>query len=186
MATVRLFVALDLTEEIRVRIAELLRQLEPLARSIKWVKPESMHLTLKFIGEQPEEKLTALVEALEAVPKPGRLELQFRGLGCFPNDRHPRVFWVGIEAPPALGELAAGVERALEPLGIAGEQRAFSPHLTLGRLKDGGQLTALRPQWEAHRAAEFGRLTVWEFFLYQSRLSPHGAEYTKLRRFPLS
>lgn len=182
----RLFVALDVDDAVRARIAELLRELEQASRNVKWVRAHSVHLTLKFIGEQPEEKLAALVKALAAVPTPGPLELTFRGLGCFPNERHPRVFWLGIAAPPELGQLAAAVERALEPLGIARELRAFSPHLTVGRLKPGGHLSGLPPAWDSHRADDFGRTTASEFHLYQSRLSPHGAEYAKLRTFPLS
>ncbi len=182
----RLFVALDPNDAVRARIAELLRELEPLARGIKWVRPHSMHLTLKFLGEQPENKLPALLEALAAAPTPGPLELKFRGLGCFPNDRHPRVFWLGVEAPPELAQLAADVDRAMEPLGIEREPRKFSAHLTIGRLKEGGNLSMLWSKWEAHRADDFGQITAPEFFLYQSRLSPAGAEYTKLRAFPLS
>ena len=181
----RLFVALDVDEGVRARIAALLRQLEPQARPVKWVKAHSLHLTLKFIGEQPEEKLPALVEALAAVPSPGPLEMGFRGLGCFPNERHPRVFWVGIMAPPALGHLAAGVERALAPLGIPPAQRSFSPHLTLGRLRQGSRLPALPQDWEVHRSEDFGHYTATEFLLYQSRLLPHGAEHIKLKHFPL-
>ena len=181
----RLFVALELDEAVRSRTAVLLRQLEPAASQVKWVKPQSLHLTLKFIGEQPEDKLSALVEALAAVPAPGPLEVSFRGLGCFPNERHPRVFWVGVLAPPALGQLAAAVERALAPLGIEPEQRPFSPHLTLGRLRQGSRLWSLPLGWEAHRSEDFGHYTATELFLYQSRLSPHGAEYVKLKHFPL-
>ena len=181
----RLFVALDLDETVRERIATLLRQLEPAARQVKWVKPQSLHLTLKFIGEQPEDKLPALVEAISALPSPGPVELSFRGLGCFPDERHPRVFWVGVLAPPALGQLAAGVEQALAPLGIAPEQRSFSPHLTLGRLRQGSRLPASPPEWEAHGSDDFGRYSATEFFLFQSRLFLHGAEYIKLKHFPL-
>jgi len=181
----RLFVALDVDDAVRSRMAELLRELEPAARAVKWVRPDSVHLTLKFIGEQPEEKLPALLEVLAAVPAHGALELRFHGLGCFPNERHPRVFWLGVEAPPELLQLASGVERALELLGIAREQRAFSPHLTIGRMKVPGNLSRLRPVWEAHRSDELGLVTATEFFLYQSRLSPSGAEYTKLRAFPM-
>ena len=181
----RLFVALELDEAVRARITALLRQLEPAARQVKWVKPQSLHLSLKFIGEQPEDRLPALVEALAGVPAPGPLELGFRGLGCFPNERHPRVFWVGLLAPPALGQLATGVERALAPLGIEPAQRPFSPHLTLGRLRQGSRVPVLPPEWEVHRSEDLGRYTATELFLYQSRLFPHGAEYVKLKHFPL-
>jgi len=167
----RLFIALDPSEQVRARFAALLRQLKAEAPAVKWVAAESLHLTLKFIGEQPEEKLPGLAEALAAVAPPGHLGLCFRGLGCFPNERRPRVFWVGMEELPELARLAAAIERALEPFGIAPEGRPFSPHLTLGRLREGARLALLPQAWEANRAEEFGRVLA--------------TEYTKLRSFPL-
>ncbi len=189
----RLFVAFDLSETVRARLAAFLRELErsessAAAAAVKWVKPESLHLTLKFIGEQPEEKLPAVMDALSSIPTPAPLELSFRGFGCFPNERQPRVFWVGVEAPPDLGALAGSIEAALEPLGIAREQRAYSPHLTLGRLKDGAGRTPalrLRSLVEVHRASDFGRDKATEFYLYVSRISSAGPQYTKLKAFPL-
>ena len=190
----RLFVAFDLSETVRSRIALLLRGLEQSELSrragIRWLGAESLHLTLKFIGEQPEEKLQAVVEALSAVPAPAPMDLKFRGLGCFPNDRRPRVFWLGVEAPPELGGLASGIEQALEPLGIAREHRSFSAHLTIGRLKDAGHFNKLRSQvgnlLESRRDEDFGWCRAEEFFLYRSQLTPDGSQYTKIKAFPLS
>lgn len=97
----RLFVAVDLDEAVRAQLSALLRELRGAASDdIKWVAPESMHLTLKFIGEQPEARLAELTEALNVIPRTGPVPLRFRGLGCFPNERRPRVFWAGVEAPP--------------------------------------------------------------------------------------
>ena len=132
-----MFVALDLDEAVRARVHRLLNELKGSAPEIKWVAPDSMHLTLKFIGEQPEARLAELAEALKAVPRPGPLALNFRGLGCFPNERHPRVFWIGVESPPELARLAEAIDGAMERFGIERECRAFSPHLTLGRTREG-------------------------------------------------
>jgi 2'-5' RNA ligase len=181
----RLFVALDLDAAIRASVADLLRELRPAAPDIKWVAPEAMHLTLKFIGEQPEAKLEAITESLATVAKPGPLNLRFHGLGCFPNERRPRVFWIGIETPPELARLAGAVEQALAPLGIEREKRPFSPHLTLGRAREGRRVELPGRQWDAQANDDFGAMTATEFFLFQSRLSPAGAQYAKLKAFAL-
>jgi 2'-5' RNA ligase len=181
----RLFVALDLHPEVRQKIAALLRELKPAAPGLKWVSADALHVTLKFIGEQPEARLAAIVEALKTVPTPGRLELRFRGLGCFPNERRPRVFWIGMEAPPELARLAETIGQALEALGIEREKRAFSAHLTLARAREGQHAQLPAGAWEAHRNDAFGGFTADQFFLFQSHLSSAGAQYQKLHGFPL-
>lgn len=181
----RLFVALDLDDVVRERIAKLLVELRQGRSDIKWVRPESLHLTLKFIGEQPENKLETIAEALEHVPRPGPLDVGFRTLGCFPNERRPRVFWVGVQASPALAELAAAVDSALEPLGMEREKRPFAPHLTLGRAREGGPPPQPPAAWNTCRQEDFGTTAAAHFYLYLSRLSPGGAQYARLRQFPL-
>lgn len=166
-------------------MATLLRELKPAAPNLKWLSPESLHLTLKFIGEQPEARLAGIIDALKSVASPGRFQLRLRGLGCFPNERRPRVFWVGIEAPPELARLAASVDEALEPVGIERDKRPFSAHLTLARAREGERVALPGAAWEAHRNDDFGGFAAGEFFLFQSQLSPSGARYRKLQAFPL-
>jgi 2'-5' RNA ligase len=180
----RLFVALDLAEDVHSNLLNLVRELRPTGADLRWVRPEGLHLTLKFIGEVPEEKRGPIEEALRAVSSPEPVELHFSGLGYFPNPRRPRVFWVGIEASANLAPLAAAVEAALAPLGIKPEKRAFVPHLTLGRFKTSNGLPRLQEKIAALPATEFGRQQTHVFHLYQSRLSPQGAQYTKLAEFP--
>src|SRR3990167_1334580 len=103
----RLFVALELTEGVRAALRELVARLEPAGADLRWVRPQGMHLTLKFIGETPEAKLPLLREALARVRSPKPVEMEFHGLGYFPNERRPRVFWVGIEASDNLPALAS-------------------------------------------------------------------------------
>lgn len=182
----RLFVALDIPGEVRRRIAELVEKLRPTVRGARWARVEGMHLTLKFIGEVAPERVGGIEAALAAVGAPGALEMSFRNVGFFPTERHPRVFWAGIEAPPALAEFAAELERRLEPLGIPRENRPFQPHLTLARFNSQEGLPALRPALEKLTPFEFGSARAEEFYLYQSRLKPGGAEYTRLRTFPLA
>src|SRR3972149_12084812 len=129
----RLFVAVELTDEVHTALRELGARLEPAGADLRWVRREGMHLTLKFIGEVPEAKLPLIQEALARVRSAAPVEMKFRGRGYFPHERRPRVFWVGVEASANLPELAAEVEAALEPLGVARENRPSAPHLPLGR-----------------------------------------------------
>lgn len=179
----RLFVALELTEEVRAAVRALIARLEPAGADLRWVRPEGMHLTLKFIGEVPEEKLAPLQAALGAVVSAAPVALNFHGLGYFPNERAPRVLWVGAQASANLAPLAADLEAALEPLGIAREKRPFSPHLTLGRFRSSKGLPRLQEEIARLPGLDFGRVETRELALYQSRLAPGGAQYTRLRAF---
>jgi 2'-5' RNA ligase len=183
---VRVFVALDIPAEARAAVAALVVKLRPSCRNARWVRTEGSHITLKFIGEVSPEKTKAIEAALASIRSPDPVEMDFRGVGFFPNDRHPRVFWAGIEAGRQLAELAAAVEASLEALGIAREQRAFSPHLTLARLESARGLDALRAAIASAGPLEFGRTTAREFHLYQSILKPSGAEYTRLATYPFA
>ncbi len=191
----RLFVALDIDAAIRERIARFLDGVREFAPEARWVRAESLHLTLKFIGEQPDRKLEAIREALAAIHSPAS-GLNFHGYGFFPTARSSRVFWIGVDADQHLAELAGGVEQALEGLGIKREERPFSPHLTLARGKSSApprrsderqnrMFQRVQEKLSALPAPEFGTMTAREFFLYQSKLSPAGSQYTQLRGFPL-
>src|SRR3972149_4129300 len=180
----RLFVALELTEAVRGALLELAARLGPAGADLRGVRPEGMHLTLKFIGEMPEAKLPLVREALGQVRSPRPVALEFHGLGYFPPGRRPRVFGVGVEASDNLPALAAEVEAALEPFGIPRENRPFAPHLTLGRFKSADRLERLQQEIARLPATHFGRVETSEFVLFQSRLSPHGAEYPRLESFP--
>jgi RNA 2',3'-cyclic 3'-phosphodiesterase len=193
----RLFIALDIDDAIRERIARFTEGVRGFAPDARWVKPESLHVTLKFIGEQPEaivERIKGMLGTIQA----GTTEILFHGYGFFPTAKSARVFWVGMEADPELASLAAAVDEKMASLGIAKEERAFSPHLTLARggggsgsprwrKGDGPNRTfqILQGKLSVLPAPEFGRMTAREFYLYQSQLSPKGSKYTKLARFPL-
>ncbi len=197
----RLFIALDIDDEIRERIVRFVEGVSGFAPDARWAKPESLHVTMKFIGEQPEPILEEIKRALGSVAA-SEVALQFRGYGFFPTAKAPRVFWVGIEAGPELATLAAAVDQQTARLGIPKEERAFSPHLTLAR----GGARGTRSSGSPHRrkgdgpnrsfqrlqeklpalpTPEFGTMTAHEFFLYQSELGRGGSRYTKLSRFAL-
>ena len=179
----RLFVALDIPEDVQRAIRELMQKLAPTCRGARWVRAEGMHVTLKFIGEASGEKAAAIRTELGGVRSRSAAELSFRNVGFFPNARHPRVFWVGIETSPNLTEMAGEIERRLEKLGIPREDRAFKPHLTLARFKSEEGLPKLNEAIQQLSTVEFGRMRTEEFHLYRSTLKPGGAEYAKLATF---
>lgn len=193
----RLFVALDIDQSIRERIVRFVEGLHNFAPDVRWMKPESMHITLKFIGEQPDAAVASIKQALAGTMGTAT-EISFRGYGFFPTSKSARVFWVGIEAGPQLATLASAIDEKLSALGISKEDRAFSPHLTLARgagasgsprrnRQDRNNRTfhLLQEKLTALPTPEFGTMTAREFFLYQSQLSPKGSKYTKLARFAL-
>jgi 2'-5' RNA ligase len=181
---VRLFIALDLPEGVVRNLESFVANLKPAAR-IQWSPPSNLHITTKFIGEFPESELAKLQSALAAIPERTPIEITIAKVGFFPNERSPRVFWCGIDAP-GLDGLAADTEAATESVGVARESRPFSPHLTLARIKERLDLRPLHAAIAAAPSLEFGRFTVRSFFLYRSQLRPTGSVYTKLAEFPFS
>jgi 2'-5' RNA ligase len=183
----RLFVAIEIPEDVRAAIGELIKGLRETCRDARWVRLAGLHVTLKFIGETPPENVEEVKAALKNIAPRGPISLKFGGVGFFPNARRPTVFWAGVEAGPELGTLAAAIENALIPAGDQRqEDRKFTPHLTLARFKDSPAADALRAAIEKASPLNFGRTTATEFHLYQSVLKPGGAEYTRLATFSMS
>ena len=187
----RAFIAVDLPEPIKAAISEqqhaLRRALSPPQErndEMKWTRSEGIHLTLKFLGEISERQVTQVTDGLAGLESFQPFALRVKGFGFFPDARRARVLWVGLEAPPALAELASRVERTCENLGFASEGRAFSPHLTLARFKLPKPRPDLVALLEPKRELALGQFDVAEFFLFESKLSPHGARYRKVARFP--
>jgi 2'-5' RNA ligase len=194
---VRVFIALDIDDGIRERIRTFMEGVRGFAPDVGWVRAESLHVTLKFIGEKPPETVEAIKKALASI-KTARFDIVFRSYGFFPSPKSPRVFWIGIEAGPQLVELAATIDAATHALGIPREDHAFSPHLTLARRRGGSGAPRrrkddgpnagfqhLQEKLRALPAPDFGTMTARDFFLYESQLSRNGARYTKLRRFAM-
>jgi len=191
----RLFVALDIPDAVRQAIVDYVHELRRDAPDAKWVRDESYHITLKFIGEWRRD-VREVIDALQTV-ETSPVTLAMRGNGFFPSARSPRVFWIGIEADANLVPLAHKVDEACSTLGIERESRAFSPHLTLARSGSGSprprkdertvpSMKCLAERIAAMPTPEFGTIHATEFFLYESKLSPNGAKYTKLKSFRLS
>ncbi|HEX9442855.1 MAG TPA: RNA 2',3'-cyclic phosphodiesterase [Candidatus Binatia bacterium] len=182
----RLFVAVKIDPDVLERIGRAQARLENNLSGLRWVKRENLHLTLKFLGQVSDERITPVGEALERTLAPlSRGSVSTRGLGVFPDIRRPKVLWAGLDAAP-LAPLARAVEEALAPLGFAREAREFKPHLTIGRWREfAGRPDALRSEIEKWRAHDFGASEIREVVLFQSVLKPDGAIYTPLKIFPL-
>ena len=180
----RLFVALQIPPAVRKNLAEFLAELRALSSEPRWVRAENLHVTLKFIGELQPDKLNAIRAALSLVHSDRSVTLDFRGLGFFPNEKRPCVFWAGIEASTNLVQLASDIDRAMEKLGIPPEKRPFSAHLTLARFEPPGLPEKLRTAIQENAKREFGSVAAKEFHLIESKLKPSGAEYTTLETFP--
>jgi 2'-5' RNA ligase len=193
----RIFIGIDLDSEVRARISRFLEGVQGFAPDARWARPESLHITLKFIGEQTLEQVAAITERLRRVES-GAFDIRSAGYGFFPTAKAPRVFWIGIQAGPHLVELAKSIDMAVAELGIPREDRPFSPHLTLARAggrsgspkwrKGDGPNTAfgtLEKRLAAMGELDFGTMAAHEFILYQSQLSRGGSKYTKLQQFSL-
>jgi RNA 2',3'-cyclic 3'-phosphodiesterase len=190
----RLFVALDIDAAIRERIARFVDGVREFAPEARWVRAESLHITLKFIGEKPETWAEELKQTLSSVHC-SPFDLSVRGCGFFPRPKAARVFWIGVEAGDELAKLASAIDDATARLGVEREEHAFSPHLTLAR---GGRTGS--PRWQkldrentkfkrlqeklaTLAIPEFGTMTAREFYLYQSKPGPGGSQYTKVAKF---
>ena len=190
----RLFIGIDIPDEIRDRIARFVEGVRGFAPDARWVKPETFHVTLKFLGEtNSADELKRELAKIEHA----KFDIHFGGSGFFPTARNARVFWVGVEAPELLPQLAAKVDETCSRFGFERERNELKPHLTLARAgrssgnphQPGG---AAYPVFKllADRIAQmpppdFGTMTAQAFFLYESKLSPKGAQYTKIARFQL-
>lgn len=179
----RLFVALDIPEETRRAIRELISRLQPVARGAKWVRPEGVHITLKFIGWVGDERVEKIKECLARVRPRAPIPVAFRNFGFFPNERRPRIFWIGIESGRELATLASEVETQLAALGIPKEERDFKPHLTLARFKTNEGVPQMQKMLASMPMQDFGAMHATEFHLYQSMLKSNGAIYTKLASY---
>lgn len=179
----RLFTAIDLPADILLRLERLLSALRPEAL-IKWSPLDNLHITTKFIGQWPDARIDEIQEALSELLPRSSFEVEVKDLGWFPNERSPRVLWAGVHGGEALAQLANETEKRLEPLGIKKEERPFSPHLTLARIKNPVPLRRLRQRVEEMQPAEIGKCTVAHFALFRSDPGSNASIYRKLRAYP--
>lgn len=181
----RLFCGLSLAYEVRRNIELLLEHLRPKSE-IQWSPSENLHITTKFIGEWPDERLDEVRAAAAKVPPSGAIAVAVRGLGWFPNPHQPRVLFAGVDAPQQLHDLHAETDRALAAIGVKPESKPYHPHLTLARIKNAGDLAPLRQAIAGLPSADFGTFTVTKHLLYRSKTSPGGSQYSVVGEFPLT
>lgn len=193
---IRCFVAVELDDPLRRALADVQRRMRgriekalgPDSR-VQWVRPESVHVTLKFLGDVEESRIPDLEAALRRIAAAHPVgTIEVAGLGVFPDVRNPRVLWVGLREGSALiVRLAEAVDRAISEVGFPPESRPFSPHLTLARIKEGGRAVgrALESQGLLTESPVLGRLPVGALALMQSDLRPSGAVYTRRAEFVL-
>jgi RNA 2',3'-cyclic 3'-phosphodiesterase len=179
----RLFVALELPAGVRDAMVNATANLRSEAAGVRWSKPESMHVTLKFLGQTEASLLPPIKAALEQIISAGPVSLRLRGVGFFPDENRPRVMWCGVEASPNLAELAADIEKNLQLLGFEVETRRYVPHVTLARLNSARDVAKLVRAAAPLTSYDFGAARESQFHLFESVLKPSGSEYKKLATF---
>lgn len=184
----RLFWALELPTPVRDDLALLQRELKRSGADVRWVRPEGIHLTLKFLGRTRRELVPELIAAAgKAASACPPLSLAARAVGAFPRPAQPRVVWAGLEGDLAeLSRLAAELSRAMAGVGFAPDKRPFSPHLTLGRVKSGRDKQALGRAMALAADHSGPGFIARELILFRSILAPAGAEYSVIDRLKLN
>lgn len=185
----RTFVALAVTPEVRRRAVELQRQLGEADADVKWVEEQNIHLTLKFLGDVNDTELPAVCRAVEqAVAAMPKFVMLVAGVGAFPNHQRPRTLWVGVkDEADKVDRIKRSLDEALFPLGFRDEDRRFTPHLTIGRVKGGYRgLNRLSELMQANAAWTGGRCEVCEVRVMSSQLGPKGPLYTVMARAKLA
>ena len=187
---IRVFLAVELPSEIREKLFSLQQQLKKALTSMNWVRPESIHLTLKFLGYVEPSRISQIVSALEPIgKKQNGFSMDVQGLGVFPQVKHPRILWIGVTGKTqALQELVLEIEAALEPLGFPAEEKSYHAHLTLARIKRENAMvgSALLESGVLGSDQQLGTLPIDRFVLFQSDLDSSGATYTSLGTVRLS
>jgi len=182
----RLFIAIDIPEHIKREVSEFIDILKKYDADIKWIIPENLHLTLKFLGETSETLIGKLRESL--LPMVSSYEpfyISIQSTGVFPSEKYPRVLWIGIMDSDHLKELRDSVEATSSLLGFQREDKVFHPHLTLGRVRDRRGMLSLMKELNLFRNKQFGDFLVDQVKLMKSELKPKGPEYSCIYSFAL-
>ncbi len=184
---IRTFICIEIPDLIREELAQLQNTLKPLSEGISWPRPEGMHLTLKFLGDVDSEKIDEIAQAVKKAAagiKPFSITVE--GVGAFPNFRRPRVLWVGVQdEDQILAKLQQNIELELERIGFSREQRPFSPHLTLARIKFAKHIEDLLEKFQT-RSFSPQNFQAHEIIVMRSELQTSGAIYTPLKTIQLN
>ncbi len=184
---IRSFLAIEIPRIILKKIEEVQDDLKSSRADVRWVSPEKIHLTLKFFGNIDESKIDPIVKSLEGpIRNTSPFSLKIQGVGAFPHLKNPRVIWIAlVDRKEVLGPFQRQLEKELEKIGFEPEERAFHPHLTLGRMKTSKGREELTGRMERHTEEEFGDFQVERVILFKSDLKPTGPIYTSLREMKL-
>jgi len=188
MAKVRCFLAIEITPSILKKIGDILNDLRSSPGDVKWVKPDNIHLTLKFFGNIETRNIDEICSRVEmAVAQKKSFRVGVSGMGAFPNSRSPRVIWLGLEDREGkLASIYRKVEEKLEIIGFKSEKRPFKPHLTIGRVKSQRGKKELFKVIDNFSTLDLGSFEVKSLVLFKSDLTPKGAIYTKLNTMNFS
>lgn len=187
MKQVRSFIAVELPEEMSKRIYSIVSEASKAGGNIKWVEERNLHLTLKFLGNVPEEAIPTVSATIESVASSFEpFEFNVVGVGGFPNLTKPRVIWVGVSNTQHLLRLQRQIEEAMESLGFQREEKEFHPHITIGRVKSPHGISKVIEVLRKHEGEQLGKVEVKQITLMRSDLSPSGPTYTPISRHTLS
>ncbi|MEK6714800.1 MAG: RNA 2',3'-cyclic phosphodiesterase [Candidatus Omnitrophota bacterium] len=183
----RLFIAVELSKEIKKELTALEEKLKSSAADVKWVKPDNVHLTLKFLGETKEEQIEPIKKILNGLAEKFKVfKTEIAGLGSFPNLKSPRVIWIGANNTDTLSVIANLLEEKLDKVGFPKEKRDFQPHLTLGRVRSLKNINILKDTLAKNLDFKAGILEVKALSLIESKLTPSGPIYTAFQSTGLS
>ncbi|MDH4231236.1 MAG: RNA 2',3'-cyclic phosphodiesterase [Nitrospirota bacterium] len=181
----RCFIAIEIPEGIRGHLSDIANILMKSGADVKWVSPENIHLTLQFLGITEEALIPKIKEALDKILAPYLpFYIKILDVGCFPDGRRPRVVWLGVEESQPLRNLYKDIADAMEKLGYKKEEREFTPHVTIGRVKSNRNILALARKLEEVRSVRFSDFEVRNITLMKSELKPSGAKYYSLAEIP--
>ncbi len=184
--TIRCFIAIKLPEGIRRSIADLIAELRKAGTDVSWVPTEKIHLTLKFLGNTDDSLIPKLKERIsKKLSHYNAFYIKIGGVGCFPSEKRPRVLWVGIENSDLLKSIQKDIDTEVAEFGFALDNRLFSPHLTIGRLRSQKGISEMIRRFAEFRTADFGAVEVKSIHFMKSELKPAGAEYTSIAEIPI-
>ncbi|MBI3599232.1 MAG: RNA 2',3'-cyclic phosphodiesterase [Nitrospinae bacterium] len=187
MQTIRAFISIEIPQEVREKISLIQEQLKTVETPVSWVRPQSIHLTLKFLGNISEAQIQDIGNCISTAANGiNPFTVNIRGTGVFPNLNYPRVIWLGLEdKTDSLFRLQKGIDGCLSKIGFEAEERGFTPHLTVGRIKSLRGKNQLIRTIHIYRDIEAGEIAVDKINLMRSQLNPAGAIYTVLEEIKL-
>ncbi|MEW6109799.1 MAG: RNA 2',3'-cyclic phosphodiesterase [Nitrospirota bacterium] len=182
---IRCFICIEFPESVKQSIGDVIDILRKSGADIRWVSPENIHLTLKFLGQTDESLITPIKDSLHKKVLPyGSFYIKISGVGYFPDSKRPRVIWAGVEESELLKKLSRDIEEEMLKFGYENEKKAFSPHLTIGRVRSQKRIAEVLKRLDEFSKSDFGNIEINNIILMKSELKPAGAQYYRLAEIP--